>query len=57
MTKTMQLPHSKFLTITDNFNRDKEAQRKLYNSLVILAYLLDIKPSSSLEKQIKQFNQ
>ncbi len=42
MTKTMQIPHSRQLGLSHNFNTDNIAQRKLYNTLVMLAYLMDI---------------
>lgn len=41
MTKTMQLPHSKSLAIAASFNQEAGAERKLYNTLVMLAYLLE----------------
>lgn len=42
MTKTMQIPHSRQLDLSQYFNTDNIAQRKLYNTLVMLAYLMDI---------------
>ncbi|MCU7834920.1 MAG: Abi family protein [gamma proteobacterium symbiont of Taylorina sp.] len=43
MTKTMQIPRSNHLSkLITNFNLDAGSQRKLYNTLVMLAYLMDI---------------
>lgn len=56
MTKTMQLPHSKSkaLIIIDSFNQESGASRKLYNTLVMLAYFLDIiSPQHSWKERLK----
>ncbi len=43
MTKTMQIPHSsKLKELTHNFNKETHAQRKIYNTLVMIVYLMDI---------------
>ncbi len=40
MTKTMELPRTKPIGLSENFNHRQE--RKLYNTLVMMAYFMDI---------------
>jgi abortive infection bacteriophage resistance protein len=42
MTKTMQLPRTKPANLIENFNRQSPAERKIYNTLVMLLHLLAI---------------
>ena len=42
MTKTMQLPRSKPSNLISNFNQEKAASRKIYNTLVMMIHLLSI---------------
>ena len=43
VTKTMQIPRSsKLKELTASFNKDREAERKIYNTLVMIHYLMSI---------------
>lgn len=42
MTKTLKIPRSKPKTLISNFNHQQNSQRKIYNTLVMLQYLLNI---------------
>ena len=42
MTKTMQIPKSKPQSLIPNFTMNTESQRKIYNTLVMIIYLLGI---------------
>lgn len=41
-TKTMKLPVTKPSVLTENFNRDEGALRKLHNTLVMVAHIMNI---------------
>lgn len=42
MTKTMQMPRTKPKHLINSFNFDEVSNRKIYNSLVMMIYLLNI---------------
>lgn len=42
MTKTMEIPSSKPQSLITNFNFEESSVRKIYNTLVMIMYLLDI---------------
>jgi len=54
MTKTMQIPNSKRLKpLTQNFNQDPKEQRKIYNTLVMIIYLMGIiSPNNHWKKKL-----
>lgn len=55
MTKTMELPRTKPRELHRNFNLDPEQERKLYNTLVMIAYFMDmISPHHHWKARLKE---
>ncbi|MGE3919787.1 MAG: Abi family protein [Gammaproteobacteria bacterium] len=53
MTKTMRIPKTKPKALIKNFNDENEAERKLYNSLVMLLHILNtINPKLIIQERL-----
>ncbi|HAT1844334.1 TPA: Abi family protein [Legionella pneumophila] len=53
MTKTMKIPQSKPSNLVENFNRDTRVIRKIYNTLVLMVYTLDlISPNNHFKSRL-----